>query len=126
MEMLKINAVCEGCKVKFEVSKNNLKSVDTNERGRSITITYYDCPNCGRSHFVQADDDATKIVLEECSRQMAKLMVARKNGTVSMKAVKRFDRKRKSLTNLRHKLMGELTGRKIKVNGEVVELRFSL
>lgn len=123
---MSITAVCEDCKHEFAVAKGNLKSVDTQVNGRAVTILYYDCPSCGRSHYVQADDDITRYKLEQCTKKMAELMVARNKGTVSKKQRRRFKQMRKDLTDTRYKLMGELTGCKVFVDGREVEMRFSL
>ena len=61
MEQFKLVFECEECKGKISVSRaeapNSLThKKEFNVNGKSIFLTYYDCPSCGRRHYVQIDD----------------------------------------------------------------------
>ena len=84
-EMMSLLVECEDCKEKFRITAGNvtnaaIRKKEFNVNGRSIFLTYYDCPKCGRRHYVQIDDAVSFNKLKEVSRQFIKLAVAKKKG----------------------------------------------
>lgn len=103
---------CEDCKQKFDVSsdKTITHKREFKVNGKSIFLTYYDCPSCGRRHFVQIDDVKSLIKLESVEKMFIKLSVARqKDKPISEKQRDKFKKTRKDLSDYRMKLMKEYT-----------------
>lgn len=125
---------CEDCGQKFQIGVaeaaqqvTHKKKFDVN--GRSIFLTYYDCPKCGRRHYVQIDDARSMEKLKDVSRQFVKLSVAKKKGkTVPQKQSDKFKKARQHLSDYRMDLMKQYTGTVLKdeETGQTFELRFSV
>lgn len=121
---------CEECHEKFDIT---LSSV-THKRefvinGRSIYLTYYDCPKCGKRHFVQIDDDKSLEMLEVNKEQFAHNAVLKTRGQkLRKKKVDQYKNVQKHLANYRIELMKEFTGKEIYDNerDSCFELRFSV
>ena len=124
---------CEECKEKFAVNSgqgpNSLENKKKYEiEGQSIFLTYYDCPSCGRRHFVQIDDEASLRILREVTSQFTKLAAKRKQGNeIPKRHTEKFNKSRKHLSNYRLGLMKKYTGKVIfdEVGSKYV-LRFSI
>ena len=125
---------CEDCKKKFAISSNQGPNSLTNKKkyeigGQSIYLTYYDCPSCGRRHFVQIDNDASLKLLKEVSSQFVKLATKKKQGKeVPQKQSAKFNKTRKYLSNYRMNLMKEYVNKIVhdeETNSDFI-LRFSL
>ena len=126
---IRFTAECEDCKRKFEVNGTILKNREFEVNGRSIFLTYYDCPDCGRRHFVQVDDVSSKQELTRVSIEFAKLTAAKRKGkAIPQKRSERFKKARQHLSDYRMALMKELTGKLIydSETGTNFELRFSV
>ena len=91
-------------------------------------MTYYDCPNCGRRHFVQIDDVSSLQELVRVTNEFKSLAIKRQKGkTISKKQSDKFKKSRQHLSDYRINLMKEFTG-KIAVDetGAEYTLRFSI
>lgn len=120
---------CEDCKNKFSVNKDNLNQREFTINEQSIFLTYYDCPSCGRRHYVQIDNWRTLSIYKDVKRQMTKLMVLRRKGkTIPQKQQAKFEKTRKHLAKIRTELMKDYTGKLIYDNETDVnfELKFSV
>lgn len=124
-------AECEDCKKKFNVSPES--GIITFNRkfvinGKSIFLTYYDCPNCGRRHYVQIDDEVSLAKLRDIKKQFGKLIAAKAKGKVSQKQSAKFKGARQNLSVYRTNLMKEYTGKLIHNNETDTDfmLRFSV
>ena len=131
---------CEDCKQKFQVYSNcsseDVGKVSLNynkefkvHNGKSIFLTYYDCPSCGRRHFVQIDDATSIGKLEKIKRMFIELSVMRSKGKeIPQKQLAKFKRARQNLSAYRMLLMKENTGKLIRSNETECysELRFSM
>lgn len=122
---------CEDCKHKFEVFSNEeivkyKKEFDIN--GKSIFLTYYDCPSCGRRHFVQIDDNVSLSKYNKVKKMFVEMAVAKRKGKkISEKQQEKFKKARKNLSDYRMKLMKEYTGKSIiDEDGNSFVLRFSI
>ena len=126
---LRINVFCEECRERFEVNSQNLNKKEYNYLGKSIWVTYYDCPHCGRRHMVQVDDKKSKQMLVKGSIMFAQLSNAKRKGkTISKKTSDKFKKARNDLSLYRNNLMKELNG-KLAIdteNGIAIVLRFSV
>ena len=113
---LSLMVECEGCGMKFHISSSitnghvrHKKEYKVN--GRSIFLTYYDCPSCGRRHFVQIDDKRTLEILEVDRRMFTKLAAKRaKDKPISKSQLDKYGKQTKHLRNCRMELMKEFTG----------------
>lgn len=123
-------AECENCKHRFEISSVNVNhKKEFTVNGKSIFLTYYDCPSCGRRHFVQIDDMTSLHKLEEVQRMFIKLSIMKRKGKeISEKQSAKFKKARQHLSDYRMKLMKEYTGKLIRNNETEsdFELRFSI
>lgn len=125
---------CEDCKEKFMLTAGETNGQLTHKKvfevdGRTIFLTYYDCPKCGRRHFAQIDDVTSLKILKEVKGMFAKLSVKRKEGKIiPEKQSARFKKARKHLSNYRTNLMKRYTGKLIHDNETEsdFELRFSV
>lgn len=125
---------CEDCKQRFEISTaeaashlNHKKKFNVN--GKSIFLTYYDCPSCGRRHYVQIDDATSLNKLKEVQRMFIKLSVAKTQGKeIPQKQSAKFKKARQHLSDYRMNLMKEYTGKLVHDNETESDfvLRFSV
>ena len=110
-------AECETCKNKFEISENNgtltfKKKFEVNEQ--SIFLTYYDCPKCGRRHYVQVDNKFTLQQFNDLKRQFIKLAAAKTKGKIILqKQSAKFKKAQEHLTHSRNELMKQYAGKLI-------------
>ena len=133
MNKLNLMFECEDCKQKFPVTQDQAPNSLTHKKeyksnGQSIFLTYYDCPNCGRRHFVQIDDISSLQELVRVTNEFKSLAVKRQKGkTISKKQSDKFKKSRQHLSDYRINLMKEFTG-KIAVDetGAEYTLRFSI
>lgn len=122
---------CENCKQKFQIGEQNAV---THKRklvveGEVIYLTYYDCPSCGKRHFVQIDNDKTLQQLNDVTSRFKSLSAKRiKDQQISRKQSARFEKARKHLANSRIELMKKYTGKLVHDNetDSDFELRFSV
>lgn len=135
MEQFKLMFECEDCKQKFPVTQDQASNSLTHKKeyksnGQSIFLTYYDCPKCGRRHYVQIDDAASLNKLKEVSRQFVKLAVLKKSGKeIPQKQSAKFKKARQNLSDYRMNLMKEYTGKLLHDNetdSDFVLRRFSV
>ena len=128
-EGLNIMAHCESCEKVFEVNYSNIKNREFDVNGRSIFLTYYDCPSCGRRHFVQIDDAKSKQMLVGVSVKFAKMAAMKNKGkSIPKKQSEKFKKTRQNLSDYRMTLMKEFTGKLVHDSeaGTDFELRFSV
>lgn len=125
---------CEGCGENFRVASEEATVQVTHKKmykvnGRSIFLTYYDCPKCGRRHYVQIDDATSLNKLKEVSRQFVKLAVLKKKDKeIPQKQSAKFKKARQNLSDYRMNLMKEYTGKLLHDNETDSDfvLRFSV
>ena len=133
-ETMSLLVECEDCKTKFSISVSEAANAVTHKKefnvnGQSIFLTYYDCPKCGRRHYVQIDDAVSLNKLKEVSRQFVKFAVAKKKGKdIPQKQSAKFKKARQHLSDYRMKLMKEYTGKLVHDNETDSDfvLRFSV
>lgn len=133
-ETMSLLVECEDCKTKFRISAGEAVNAVTHKKefnvnGQSIFLTYYDCPSCGRRHYVQIDDKTSLNKLREVSQQFVKLSIAKKRGKdIPQKQSAKFKKARQNLSDYRMNLMKEYTGKLIHDNetDSDFELRFSV
>ena len=125
---MKMFVECEDCKHIFEVCSDNIVyKREFKVEGKSIFLTYYDCPSCGRRHFVQIDDVTSNRKYNEVRKMFIKLSVAKRKGEeIPEKQLEKFKKARIDLSSYRMNLMKEYTGKSIYDETEfIMELRFS-
>lgn len=133
-ETMSLLVECEDCKEKFRITSGNAVNAVTHKKefnvnGQSIFLTYYDCPKCGRRHYVQIDDATSLNKLKEVSRQFVKLAVLKKKDKeIPQKQSAKFKKARQNLSDYRMNLMKEYTGKLLHDNetDSDFELRFSV
>lgn len=133
MEQFKLMFECEDCKRKFPVTQDKAPNSLEHKKefvsnGQSIFLTYYDCPNCGKRHFVQIDDANSLKELANVTNEFYKLITKRKKGKViSRKESEKFKESRQHLSDYRTNLMKEFTGKPaVDATGVEYVLRFSV
>ena len=124
---------CEACKKKFSISAEAAPNNLTNKKefkvnGQSIFLTYYDCPYCGKRHFVQIDDTSSLQELVRVTNEFKSLMVKRQKGkSISRKQSEQFKKSRQHLSDYRTNLMKNFTGKVVyDETGCAYVLRFSV
>ena len=133
-EQMSLLVECESCKEKFRITVGNASNAVTHKKefnvnGQSIFLTYYDCPKCGRRHYVQIDDTVSLNKLKKISGQFIKLAVLKKKGKeIPQEQSAKFKKARQNLSNYRMNLMKEYTGKLLHDNetDSDFELRFSV
>lgn len=129
-----INVECIDCKARFSIESDKITNKITHKRefnvnGRSIFLTYYDCPKCGKRNFVQIDDVKSKQEFARISVEFMKLAsMTNKGKTIPRKRSERFKKARQHLSEYRTTLMKEFTGKSIHDDetGMDFELRFNV
>lgn len=100
------------------------------EDGRSIFLTHYDCPECGKRHFVQADDDRSREILAGVTRLLARIAAAKAMGKKSVPIKRRdeYNKRKNYLSEYRMCLMREWSGCVVTevATGSVHTLEFSV
>lgn len=133
MEQFKLMFECEDCKKKFPVMQDQGPNSLTHKKeftsnGQSIFLTYYDCPHCGKRHFVQIDDKSSLQELVRVTNEFKSLMVKRQKGkSISQKQSDKFKKSRQHLSDYRMTLIKEFTGKSaVDETGTEYILRFSV
>lgn len=134
MEQFKLMFECEDCKEKFPVTQDQAPNSLTHKKefisnGQSIFLTYYDCPHCGKRHFVQIDDDYSLAMLDSVKKTFVKFTYRRKKGKrISKKENSKFVEARADLGKYRMNLMKTYSGKVAydKENLTQCVLRFSV
>lgn len=106
---------CEGCQHKFGISSGESSEIthkkEYSVNGRSIFLTYYDCPNCGRRHVVQIDDQKSLQMLRENQKTFVRLAKKRSDDRpIAQKQSDKYKKQRHNLLEYRTSLMKEFTG----------------
>lgn len=123
---------CEECHTRFYLGTNAVdikyKVPFKTKDGRSIFITYYDCPKCDRRHYVQVDDVRSNQMNKETSIMFKRLSKKRLNfKDIPKKQNEKFKKLNKSLEDYRFNLKKELNDKIIlDENGKDVEVHFSM
>ena len=82
--------------------------------GEKIYLTYFDCTECGKRHFVQIDDDNTNALYRGCYKYMVRLSEAdRKRKPIKNKDRLNFKELRKKLNRDRFELIKKYNGREV-------------
>lgn len=82
--------------------------------GKSICLTYYDCPKCGERHFVQIDDETSLAMLDSVKKTFVKLAYRKKRGKkIKQKENTKFAEARANLGKYRTNLMEMYTGKTV-------------
>ncbi len=133
MEQFNLMFECEDCKKKFPITGEQAPNSLTHKKefksnGQSIFLTYYDCPHCGKRHFVQIDDINSLQELVRVTKEFKSLMIKRQKGkTISKKQSDKFKKSRQHLSDYRMNLMKDFTGKlAIDETGTEHVLRFSV
>lgn len=118
-ETMSLLVECEDCHKKFAVTSGEAINAVTHKRefvaeGQSIFLTYYDCPKCGRRHYVQIDDKRSLDMLKDVSRQFVRLSAKRKQDkNIPQKQLDKFKKNRQHLADYRMGLMKTFTGKSL-------------
>lgn len=113
---LSVMAECEECMSTFKLSSKDTEVQIRHKReykinGRPIFLTYYDCPNCKKRHFVQIDDKRTLELLKKNRTLFGKLAAkTRDDKEIPKKQSDKYKKQIKYLSNYRMELMKEFTG----------------
>lgn len=121
---------CEDCKEKFRVQSSEVThKKEFKVNGESIFLTYFDCPSCGRRHFVQIDDKISLDKMKNVQKTFIKFSVMKRKGkAISEKQSEKFRKARKDLSEYRNKLMRIYTDKLVHDNDtdSNFALRFTL
>lgn len=134
MEQFKLMFECEDCKQKFPVTQDQASNSLTHKKeyksnGQSIFLTYYDCPHCGKRHFVQIDDANSLQELVRVTNEFKSLAIKLQKGkSIPQKQSAKFKKARQHLSDYRMNLMKQYTDKLIHDNETDSDfvLRFSV
>lgn len=131
-EMFNLMFECEVCKKIFPVSNEQTPNSLTHKKeyiinNKKIFLTYYDCPYCGKRHFVQIDDENSLQQLTKVKKQFISFAAMRKKDKIiSKRQSEDFKKARQNLSVYRTNLMKEFTGKILTDNsGMKYILRFT-
>lgn len=108
---------CEVCKTIFPVSSEQAPNSLTHKKeytvnNKKIFLTYYDCPHCGKRHFVQIDDVNSLQQLTNVKKQFVRFAAAKtKEKEIPKRQSEDFKKARQNLSVYRTNLMKEFTGK---------------
>lgn len=123
---------CEKCGNRFYLGRNGIEIKHEvpfkTKDGRSIYITYYDCPKCGRRHYVQIDDVHSNKMKKETLFMFRKLSKKRLDyKDIPVRQNEKFKKLNKKLEDYRLELKKELNGcMVIAQDGSDIEVHFSM
>lgn len=123
---------CEECHEKFSITSETSGVTYKREfrvDGQSIYLTYYDCPKCGKRHFVQIDDEKSLELLKINEGQFVHNAALKARGQkLRKKKIDRYKDTQKHLANYRRELMKKFTGKELydEERNSSFELRFSI
>lgn len=116
--MLQFFAQCVECKSTLGLGPNEvLKSKIDMPNGKSIWLTYFDCPKCGHTHFVQIDDVRTQMLLSDLTKVLAATAKAKKQGHSVKKQSAKYHRINRDLSAIRNDLEKEYSGVNVCIPG---------
>lgn len=82
--------------------------------GQSIWLTYFDCPSCGKRHYVQIDDSTSKEYLKKATSMFNRLAASRRKGsTISSRQIGKLDSTKRKLSSVRLELMQKYSGKEL-------------
>lgn len=109
--MLQFFAQCAECKSTLELGPSEVvKSKIDMPSGKSIWLTYFDCPKCGHTHFVQIDDVRTQMLLSDLTKVLAATAKGKKQGHSVKKQSAKYHRINRDLSAIRNDLEKEYSG----------------
>lgn len=101
-------AECEDCHEKFSISKECVFAREFKINKRSIYITYYDCPECSKRHFVQIDDEQSLKLLETVKKCfVCNTKIKTKGQKLKKCSINQYKMACKRLSDYRRELMKE-------------------
>lgn len=117
MQPLHTMVECIECKHKFVLAQGDVLHSRVryqDKDGRSILLTYFDCPECGKRHIVQADNECSLGLLREVSKAVAKVAAKRSKGSkVPAKMQDKYNKANRHLDGYRKELMKSWTGKAV-------------
>lgn len=117
MQPLHTMVECIECKHKFVLVQGDVlhsRVCYQDKDGRSILLTYFDCPECGKRHIVQADNEYSLGLLREVSKAVAKVAAKRSKGNkVPAKMQDKYHKANRHLDAYRKELMKSWTGKAV-------------
>ena len=116
---------CRECKKEINIGLN-VKREDVQIKGQSITLTYFDCPNCSKRYFGQADTAQTKGELQQYKKNLKVFTRLKRNGKEIPKNLSaQLSSSQKHLSLIRKYLIAQLSGMTVKMaNGNEYRLEF--
>lgn len=122
---------CKKCKSVFTIGPGNITfdKMYEDENGRSIFLTYFDCPDCQERHYVQVDNQQSREVKKKTQRMFAQLSVMRnKNKPIPRQQQNKFNKLCKNLNDSRFELMKQYDGSIVTdtETGDKIELNFTI
>lgn len=116
--MLQFLAQCAACKSTFDLGPGEVHKAKADlPNGKSIWVTYFDCPICGRTHFVQIDDVRTNMLLAKIGKVFASVAKAKRCGHNVQKQSAKYHRINRDLDALRKDLKEEYSGVTVQMEG---------
>ena len=127
-----VMAFCKECGHRFQLGTTvpvKYQMPYRDKGGKSIFLTYYDCPQCGTTHYVQIDDTHTLELKKETVRMFARLSKKRMDfKQIPKKQNDKFVKTNNKLTVTRQELMKQFDGQVVfdADTGAEVELHFTI
>lgn len=124
---MNLMAECEVCKERFSLGNDVIVKREFKYNGKSIWLTYYDCPNCKKRHIVQIDNEQTNKLLDNIKQQVSQA-IAIKNSDVLKTRKSRYNADSDKLKNLRKELISNYSDKIIydEQTNDTFILRFSV
>lgn len=126
MQPLHTMVECAECKHKFVLVQGDAlhsRARYQGKDGRSILLTYFDCPECGKRHIVQADNEYSLSLLMEVSKSVVKIAAKRSKGNkIPAKLQGKYNKANRHLDGYRKELMKSWAGKAVTglENGDII------
>lgn len=107
---------CSKCKHNFIVNRDNVifNRHYKDEKGQSIFLTYFDCPECQERHFVQIDNTFSTDIRRKVQKMFIKFSVMNKqNKSIPKQQQDKFNKLKDNLKKKRFELMKKYDGSEV-------------
>lgn len=126
---MEAQAKCKYCSEEFVVNKDDVEYMKRYATldNKDIFLTYYNCPKCGRSLYVQIDNRKTYDLANWLKKEFAKLYLLKKKGQNLGKRSAKFEEKNKYLNELRKELVFAYDQKQVVdiETGDLIRLEFT-
>lgn len=126
---METKTVCDICRYEFNISRNTLKEeqITLEKAGESaeVTITFLQCPRCGKTYPVIVDTIKSLITLAKVRELYSKRhKYLNKNGSVPVRLDEKYKSLNQKLDFQRQQIAEEFDGATYQLDGDTIQLDY--